>query len=496
MFERVVSRFAANISAKARKDTLEGRDYLVAPCAMLGEEVLNGSQGPIFYPKDENAKDPSSWNHMPIVVYHPSDNGTPISARNHTVLNERKIGLLLNTVHDGKLKTECWFDVERTKALDMRIYNAVDQGKQIETSTGLSLDLERKEGEHNGTKYIGIAHNYRPDHLAILPDLVGAYSIKMGGGLFANAAKEPESTALVMSKTVEKLLSNIKVEMVDNEMSFSVISRTLCDLLSQKYGKPGKYWDGWIEATYSDKVIFWDEGDLYLMGYKATDTAVTLEGDRVVVKRVMEYRTADGGSYVGNAAGGLDLTTPDGAEQLMFKKKDHIDKLVGNGFEEKDRAELEKLPDAVLEKIQPKAPTTNTTPPVVPPAPPPAPPVTLNDLIGSAPVEVQEQFAEIASAHNTAKTTIIQRILAANGNTFTEADLRGMKMPQLRSISSLIPEPVQNNGLPNLPPPITNFSAAAGGPPVVGNNAGTGTNNAKKPTPLKVPVMDFEPAKS
>ena len=58
--------------SQVRHDRMEGREYLVAPMAMITEGVHNGSQGPLYYPWDELSKFPQVWNMKPVVVYHPS----------------------------------------------------------------------------------------------------------------------------------------------------------------------------------------------------------------------------------------------------------------------------------------------------------------------------------------------------------------------------------------------------------------------------------------
>ncbi len=96
-----------NTSGAVRHDELDGREYLVAPIAMLAEGVWPGSEGPIFYPSEVIALNTMAWNHKPIVVYHPEMNGKGVSACSPSVLNTRKIGLMLNTKwENGKLKSE------------------------------------------------------------------------------------------------------------------------------------------------------------------------------------------------------------------------------------------------------------------------------------------------------------------------------------------------------------------------------------------------------
>lgn len=180
-----------NLSGKVRRATLGGRPYLVAHATYIVPGVLNGSQGPIFYSAEENARDPTIWNGMPLVVYHPMENGQPVSARSHSILDKSQIGVALNTHTDrhGVLKGEAWFDVERTKSVDSRIYSALENGNAIELSTGLHLQqrpVENGPKEHAGFQYAYEAYNYKPDHIAILPDQIGACSVRDGCGVLVN----------------------------------------------------------------------------------------------------------------------------------------------------------------------------------------------------------------------------------------------------------------------------------------------------------------------
>ena len=178
-----------NLVGKTRTERLKGREYLVAPLSLLVPGVLNGSAGALYYPPEEVSKDPSSWNHVPIVVYHPKLNGHNVSARDPHVLNSQGIGLVMRAKTDnGRLVAEGWFDVESTRNVDNRILTALQAGKPIELSTGLFTENEPAEegAVHNGKPYQFIARNYRPDHLAILPDEQGACSVADGCGVLVN----------------------------------------------------------------------------------------------------------------------------------------------------------------------------------------------------------------------------------------------------------------------------------------------------------------------
>lgn len=185
-----MERLVSNLStASVRRElTSDGRQYLVAPVTLIVPGVLNGSKGPLYYPADEIRKDPSIWNHMPLVVYHPSTNGINVSARDPDILDRQGVGLLMRVNANGKLRGEAWFDVEKTRKVDNRVLERLEAGKPIEVSTGLFTDNEPAENgaNYNGKSYAYVARNYRPDHLAILPDQIGACSIKDGCGILVN----------------------------------------------------------------------------------------------------------------------------------------------------------------------------------------------------------------------------------------------------------------------------------------------------------------------
>lgn len=211
---------------KTRYETFEGKQYLVVPCVMLTEGVHTGSMGSLYYPSQELSKIPSIWNSKPVVVYHPQFNGQSVSACDPIILEKYRIGELFNTKwEDGKLKTECWIDEEKTKQVDIRVLETIQNGKMMEVSTGLFTDNENAEGEWNGEKYQAIARNYRPDHLAILPDLKGACSIEDGAGLLRNIsqlnkANEPNnSDHFILKKGIVMEKKSIVDGIISNEKS-------------------------------------------------------------------------------------------------------------------------------------------------------------------------------------------------------------------------------------------------------------------------------------
>jgi hypothetical protein len=188
----------SNLEGQVRRETLHDREYLVAPLTMIVPGVLAGSKGPLLYPEEEVAKNPSAWNGMPIVVNHPMKDGMPVEARNPAILNQYQIGTVFNTKYNGKLVAEGWFDVDRTRKTNIGIYEQLVNNRPIELSTGLYTDNESSEGTWNGRPYSYVARNYRPDHLAILLGSKGACSIKDGCGVLIN---ETDPVTNIVQKT-------------------------------------------------------------------------------------------------------------------------------------------------------------------------------------------------------------------------------------------------------------------------------------------------------
>lgn len=165
-----------------RTKDLEGRPHFVVPMVMLTVGTHNGSNGPVYYPAVELEKSVPAWNGRPVLLYHSELYGQGVSAGDPDITNRQKIGVIYNTTFDGqRLKAEAWIDVERVTKVDQRILQTIQMNQQMEVSTGLFMDYKVESAGK-----APIARNYRPDHLAVLPDKVGACSLKDGCGLLRN----------------------------------------------------------------------------------------------------------------------------------------------------------------------------------------------------------------------------------------------------------------------------------------------------------------------
>lgn len=166
----------------ARTAKLEGREHLIVPTVMLTVGVHNGSRGALYYPSEELAKTAARWSGKPVVILHPDG-----SAGRPDVFERQRVGTIFNASFDGsRLKADLWLDVQRLSDLSPLTLDAIRSGKTVEVSTGLWSDAEAPGGTFSGKDFAATVYNIQPDHLAILPDRVGACSIRDGCGMLRN----------------------------------------------------------------------------------------------------------------------------------------------------------------------------------------------------------------------------------------------------------------------------------------------------------------------
>lgn len=174
----------ANLIGKATRRHFQGHEYVVAPATLIVPGVLNGSQGALLYPAEEIAKSMSAWEGVPLMLGHPTKDDSLVTADGLPSLGY----VSKPRIHNGNLVVDSWFDLQVLQQSHGKLLDDLNQGKPVELSTGLFTDNEDSPGvADDGTEYKAIARNYRPDHLAILSDEVGACSIKDGCGVLINA---------------------------------------------------------------------------------------------------------------------------------------------------------------------------------------------------------------------------------------------------------------------------------------------------------------------
>lgn len=447
--------FIANLTGKTRRVTRKGREIIIAPVSMLKSRVLNGSQGALFYPSTEISAAADAWNGLPIVVYHPVLNDSPVSARSPEVLDRQGIGTVFNSKANGD--AELHFDVLDTERVDNRVLQDLEAGRPIEVSTGLYTKNEvAPEGSaFEGTPYTHIARNYKPDHLAILPDQKGACSLDDGCGVLMNAA--------VLVGFVGRTDKHVHQVIVDDK-GFGFASQT----------------------------------NLHMHTIKAF-VVQSSEGHKHSLRK---ESLTDSGVRNSNSKGGGDMPklTDEGRKKI-------VDGLIANEccWEEEDRETLNALNDGQLDRVQKqnkkqeqqlvtvnskneeyaKALKKGLTDPggnthtwneekgewVMKPKEKgeetvinePEKPLTEEQYLAQAPESVREDLSFARNEKKKQKTALISQIVANVKDEQEQARLTDKFMKRsledLNDMVSLLPEPKQ---------PVS-YAGAAGGPVVIAN---------------------------
>jgi len=178
------------LTAPPQHMTLNNLDYLTAPCVMLVAGVLNG--GLI----GEAELVPQDWNACPVTIGHPTDatTGNAISARAPHVLASRGVGHVYHvrlgqgtrgTEQVASLVGDLWLDVARMQALGGEAQQALtmlEAEEPLEVSTGFFSYAVAGQGSYLGTPYSEQHFDLRPDHLALLPNAIGACNWADGCG--------------------------------------------------------------------------------------------------------------------------------------------------------------------------------------------------------------------------------------------------------------------------------------------------------------------------
>jgi len=329
------------------------KPYYIVPVVMMVEGVHSGSHGPLLHKIDELGKIPAAWNGIPVVIDHPEDkDGTPISANAPDVIDNRSVGKVYNTTVDGlKLKAEAWLDEDKLNEIAPEILQDILNNKLIEVSVGVFSEEQDEEGTWNGEEYKAVAYNYRPDHLAILTEFIGACSCSDGCGIRTN--KDSMEAELTLSGKDLALALNRKglsfVEICSNaDASFRErmdAAYTVLRALETKdtYCYLEEMYDSYLVYVKSSK-----EGTkMYKQDYTYESGKIELVGNPVEVHRKVEYVTNN-------------LST-NKKEVKMSKEcapciKEKVDALIANSqgrWTEDDREFLQTLSEDQLEKMKP-----------------------------------------------------------------------------------------------------------------------------------------------
>ena len=166
--------------------TQNSREYLVSPCVMIVEGVLNQA----LVPGDEIRA--CAWDGISLTINHPTaPDGTPISARSPDVPS---VGRVYRTHYSTfqrhhqtltRAAAELWIDVAQAQAMGGEAVQAItmlEAQHPLEVSTAFYSEAEQTPGTFQGLSYLEVHRNLLADHLALLPNSMGACDFQMGCG--------------------------------------------------------------------------------------------------------------------------------------------------------------------------------------------------------------------------------------------------------------------------------------------------------------------------
>ena len=358
MKQKLVSIKNETNDYEVRTELLDGKEYWVVPVVMLVEGVHNGNQGPLLYPVEELARFPASWNGIPVVIDHPEE-----GSANDPNLVKEVVGRIFNTHMEGlKLKAEAWIDIEQLQLLSEDAYEYIKEHKALEVSTGAFFEAEGEPGEFNNEEYRAIARHIRPDHLALLPNGVGACSWDDGCGVRVNKqnkkgvknvkTKEKDLEALGIYKLAKEGYPDsslyVSKELVKNEVGFREIMQNLQQKLDQLDNDIRIHF---LEELFDDHVIYRThnresgETKFFKRDYVVNDDgSVEFDGDPVEVRKETTFQTVQNKTK-NKMKRTKDSVKPCSVDLLIENEATH--------WKEEDREWLESLEQEQLEKFTP-----------------------------------------------------------------------------------------------------------------------------------------------
>lgn len=451
--------------ALVRTETLKGQEYIVTPAVILVEGVLRpGNAGGLveLALASEFGKIPHSWNGRPVTISHPKIDGNFVSAGLPDVWESGAVvGMLFNThMEDNRLKTEIWANKAWMEESGYtNTLQRLSDGETMEVSTGLFADTSEEAGIWNGVRYDGVWYNIVPDHLALLPNEIGACSVEDGCG----TARTNERL-----QTLQTLSAALKVEEHDNSSKGCCMSKNTSDTNTEKnpnvlsrlisffssFASDSKRSEGAllvnatelsdddvrtalvtaldtkfggynnVMAVYSDRVVYesYDSntGRFVLLSRNyniGEDGVITLADESVIVRPVTDFVPV-------SVMSEETTTAPDTAV---------VEEPAAASGEIPEAAETSTTATEVVE------PTANTATPEPAPTPTPTPLSiqSMEELLAAAPEHLKALVSESLELRTQERNSLIETILLKPNNTFTHVELSEFNTPQLQKVASL-----------------------------------------------------------
>lgn len=429
-----------------RYEELDGIKYLVAPVIMTQEQVMND----YLLPAEEIQKSVNGWNGRPVLIYHPKVNGQDVSANSPDISKEYEIGTIFNTkFENNQLKAEIWVDVSKAQSKNgysLMALNMIEQGQPLDVSTGYFVrNMEDITGDFNGKSYQGIERDIMPDHLALLPQQIGACSYEDGCGV-----RTKSESGGIIKGFINKIFgnavadSNVQAVLRFNELSNRELNESIREAIGAKFGKTHTdihIVDFYPESgyvifeTYNNKPLDGNYYKYFKVDYSESEDVITIGDTPIEVVKKTLYKIAAKGeknemknemidTIIANSNGAFT-----GTDRLFFEKMTECDlyKLVPTNHQAKFKANCSD--NQPTGEVQPVVKESNGVKPVVKEH------ETLENYIDNIPDSDAREFIKggILAAKKE-KEALIANITGIENNPFTTEALNIMTNCQLSQI--------------------------------------------------------------
>jgi hypothetical protein len=250
-----------------RRESLDGKDYIVAQGVPLVEGVLNGR----FVSAEEFGAFVNDWNGVPVVMRHPKQNDGSARVPQPDV---PVIGKFYGAKLDGaRLTGEYWLEADKLDNPEGEmILSRLAAQKPSETSTGYWAESIPSVGNWNGQDFAFVDQNIHPDHIALLPDEVGACSLADGCGMNRNARQKGE--LMLNHNSRNRMQKNI-------DGSLEQRTSAIYDAFTAAFGGSNKTAAPaeapWPVGTFETYVVAKTDGKFYRVGYSVDGNEITFE---------------------------------------------------------------------------------------------------------------------------------------------------------------------------------------------------------------------------
>jgi len=436
-----------------------GIEYAVYPVVMLVEGVHHGAIGdPVLYNQDVLKASAEHWNRMPVTIHHPQDGDQFVLCNDPTrpeIATQWSVGWIENATFDaGKLKAEAWVNIRLAEERCPGIIQRLDLGDKMEVSTGLMAMEEPNAGRWNEEDYAAIVQQIDPDHLALLPDTVGACSWQDGCGVRINQARVKEFDGKFypvpcINRTGKSSYGDV-MHLVSNYVDG--MDERNDDGEFTKVHFVDEVYDGYF--IYTERVRGRDpEAVTYKQAYSVdAENKLMVEGERTQVRKDVRYlpvteqnsgATKDGSAAKHNSKEDVHMSKdtkccPQKIERLLTNEN--------SAFTADDREWLEAQEEAVVDKLLAQVNTAadtkkelETTQQEVAKLKANAykPPTTVEEALALQPEPIRVILEAGLREHDAKKENLVKAIMKNDRCTYTEKQLQAKQVAELEMLANL-----------------------------------------------------------